>query len=1109
MMIAQSKRFPDRRMFALLKNSFALCFLVVSLCSSAHAQFVFNRADFPTGQNPNSVAVADVNGDGRADLLVANASDSSVSVFLGQPDGSFSAKQDIATNVGASVIVTGDFNGDGNVDVIAGGGCGAGCGSISILFGHGDGTFAPPSIVPSTASPAGMATADFNHDSKLDFVTGDNCGKSCGNVWVFEGNGDGTFKPGVVYPVGGSPVGITVSDLNGDGATDMVSVNYSGSISVLMANGDGTFKPDAEVPSPNLPSDVAVGDLDGDKIPDLAIAHNGGDGAITVMKGVGDGSFLPEQTIVSGLYANILGFADVNGDGHLDLLIPAVLGGGLEVYIGKGDLTFNPPITYAAGNYPEAFAVADVNGDKELDIVVADPENNRLAVLLGNGHGTFSPRVDLPIPQSIAQRNNVLAGVTADFNGDGFQDVVETFYSGATLLVAGKGDGSFNIPVTVNAGTDQVSAVGDINRDGHPDLMLLGNFGEKLDVMLGNGDGTFRSPATVLNTSPSNLGNGVVLGDFNGDGRLDYAALGNGFLEKNPFYLGIGNGDGTFKTASQSWNLSSYPTRIVAGDLNRDGKLDLAITLNPQGFVVLLGKGDGTFANSVLYGNESVPGGIVVADLNGDGFPDVVVTGDTVDVFLNKGDGTLLKSTSFNGGNFPGAVTAGDFNGDGKMDLAVAAEGAAAAGNIEILLGNGDGTFLSPVEINDGSTVMNTIAAADFNNDGSADVYGSTFTGSVYVSRPIATIGPVAVDFGRVGVGATSEGREVTIGNNGQAPLNISKAVVSAPFQVSDNACGTALEVGKVCTISVVFSPSAVGSATGSLTLTENALSAVQSVAMSGVGISATTTALTVTPNPAIEGTAVSIAAKVSGTPTPTGNVVFNDGTTAIGTVGLDSSGVASYVTTALALGSHSIVAVYQGDTNDAGSTSATVTEVVSAPSPPDYSVSATSVTISTGKTGTLGTSTLTLTPANGFTGTITLGNCVVPGNFTGGSCSVPATVSITGSTAATATLTISSTATSAQATPDVLPEWWKAGGGIVLASAFLWGFPGRRRRIGDRVVIAFLAGLLMTLAACGGGSGGGSKTPTATISAGTYSFTLNATSGTLSHPVTVSVTVE
>ena len=162
--------------------------LLAQSATSPAAQYFFNQASFPTGQFPHGMAIADMNGDGRADVVVANTDGPSVSVLLGQTDGTLGSKTDFPLQDSPLVLVAGDFNGDGKIDVAVTAGNG-----VEVLLGNGDGTLGAPVTYPSTNAPVLLAVADFNHDGILDLVTAGSCGNTCGFVSVLLGNGDGTF----------------------------------------------------------------------------------------------------------------------------------------------------------------------------------------------------------------------------------------------------------------------------------------------------------------------------------------------------------------------------------------------------------------------------------------------------------------------------------------------------------------------------------------------------------------------------------------------------------------------------------------------------------------------------------------------------------------------------------------------------------------------------------------------------------------------------------------------------------------------------------------------------------------------------------------------------
>jgi hypothetical protein len=818
--------------------------LAIVMCTStvsaaSNTQYVFGRADFPTGNRPTGIAQGDFNGDGKRDLVVANESDNTVSVFLGQSNGTLGPKTDFDTGTYPVYVVVGDFNSDGKVDVAVVDSCGQSCGFVSILLSNGDGTFQPHVDYATGNFPLGAVVGDFNGDGILDVAIVDSCGTTCGFISILLGKGDGTFLTKTDYPVGQTPGAIVAQDFNGDGKPDLAVSNSSNSVSVLLGNGDGTFRAHVDFPSAATPWGIAAGDVTGDKIPDLIVTHSGVPWAATILKGNGDGTFQPEQQVATELATPELSAVDLNGDGKLDLVFAVVSVGGVEVFLGNGDGTFQPEVNYTTGGYPFAVTVQDMNGDGNLDMVVADQDSNYVTVLLGNGDGTFSPKTSLPLGPFRLDQLSAAAAVVGDFNGDGIADLAvdEVSYdytgTGVVSVLLGKGKGVFQSPVNTNSnGANGTIVAGDFNGDGRLDVAL--STGNGAAVMLGNGDGTFGMPVQIVNTQGVPAP-GVVVGDFNNDGKQDLLVVANGFLQANPIYVLLGNGDGTFQPPKQFWSSTSVPSSPAAADFNHDGKLDLVVDLNSTGIAVMLGNGDGTFQAPVIYATDGGSGGgLTVADVNGDGIPDIIATGNQIDVFLGKGDGTFSNLVSYNGGSFPEQIITGDFNADGKLDIAVAAEGTGATGNLEILLGNGDGTFQPPVEIADGY-ISGLLAVGDLNQDGTADIFVPGTPGSLFLSGPIATLNPFSINFGPLVVGSTSPTQSLLLSNSGNAPLELTSITTTSGYAVT-NTCGGSVAVSSSCTANVTFGPAGLGGSTGLLTITDSAPRGQQTIALAGTG---------------------------------------------------------------------------------------------------------------------------------------------------------------------------------------------------------------------------------------------------------------------------------
>ncbi len=1186
-----------------------------------------------------------------------------ISVVLSNGDGTFQAPQltDIS-DTQFNPIWTGNLDASGNGDavIILEPATASTVASINVWVNNGDGTFSLGGNYPLTTVNGdnivwGTTVVDPT-SGYVDFVAVDAANPA--TVWTLAGNNsDGFSAPTSASAASGQLSNVAVAFANfsnhSNGLLDFVGTDVSSNQLMVYINNGAGYNAPVALPTPDGKYDacsIAAGDLNGDGIPEI-VAANCQDNNVTIYVNNGTGGFAaPTTYYYAGRLPEAITIADMNGDGKNDIVAADAFGGDVSVLLGNGDGTVQQPsVGYATGGYPggNPFGptystvpplVADFQNRGILDVMVADSFFS-FVYLPGYGDGSFQSAIDYYAP--IGVLNPFAAGMASgDFNGDGVMDYVignnKSYSGGRTGITVflGNPDGSMKTGVpqggVATNGVLAYVAVADFQKRGILDIVATDMANGGIQMFSGNGDGTFQTANTAgTDNQPGGYSTlGIAVGDFNGDGYPDIAVV-NAYNSGANLDVGvlINDKQGGFNPVlNYSINNTSQAganqiiAEITAADLNGDGKLDLLVpnfgteTNFGATVAVLYGNGDGTFQAESDINTTTNPRYAAVADLNGDGIPDLILSVDDgatnfqgIDIYLQNPVGTFTLAYQYGTQQdtslhvpVPTYVRVANVNGDGNPDLVYTNSN---YGTVGILYGKGTGQFNLPIEYPVGGNSYN-LELADVNHGGAVNVVtadgnaseltvllntagapntiGSslnpstagmpvTFTATVSAIRGVSAVPTGSVTFYD---GSTALGQPVQ--------LNVGPSSSTASFTASltggahsitsqysgDSNFFPSTSVALKQSVSLASSAAAVGSSlnpafpkqsvtftatvtdsqggdslmpTGSVTFYDGS-TALGSPALNSQGVAilntsslavgshnitaqysgdsnfsvssaqmqqtvslaASAASLGSSLNPAAPKQSVTFTAKVINNQQgysmqPTGSVTFYDGSKALGSAALGSTDVATLTTSSLATGSHSITAQYSGDGNFQAAGSQAVNEIITLT--PDYSLlpSPDSRTVNPGSTASYS---ISLTPVNDYNGAVSFA-CPSQSSLPSGvTCKAPAQMN---SPYQPGTLMLKTTGPSATviAPQDLKPHrgepnlWASLGGvgmlGIVLAGDWK---KRNRRRMAIMLIVLALA-MVLAMVGCGGGSpastggGGGGQGGTP---AGTYHVTITAT---------------
>lgn len=842
---------------------------VTVLTGNGNGTFNSPFSGSPTSTSVTWIQVADFNQDGTPDVVLAD-SIGSATVFLNNGSGLLSESFPVVSGLNVPYYLevgVGDLNGDGYPDIVAGG-----------YYENTQGLYLTEPTETASASASVQVNGVGQHLAEASFPAEGKYESSVSSslpLWgllpttsttlsVTSGGSPVTsVTPGTAVlltaqvKVGTTPVTagqVNFCDASAPHCTDIhilgsSALNSSGTATFEFVPGAGAHSYQARFVEDGfgLASASSIASLNVGPAPSPVYSDTA---AITYSGSQGDYNLTATVTGYGGPASPTGKISFVDTSFGNNVLATASLGTGLP---GIGFLESSSP---TFGSYPAGEVTADFNGDGIPDLAVISTNNTitdggpfTVAVFLGNGDGTF--RAGPTIQPSGMQASPYM--ISGDFNGDGKPDLAiltwDLLSTSYLTILLNNGDGSFTAKPTVvaislsNDGGDGIAgtmATADFNGDGKLDLAIVGDYVSTggVGILLGNGDGTFTSAGP--NIDPNTGFALIATGDFNGDGIPDFV-IPNYFEDGGSPTIFLGKGDGTFTFKAASFTLAYFPTSVVVGDFNGDGILDLAFA-DLNGVEIALGKGDGTF-NETPASPIQVPSelySLQIGDFNHDGKPDLAGLDDYFDqivILLGNGDGTFAVTKATPGVNAsfdpPHQIAAADFNGDGVPDLAMLTY---AVNTASILLtvptetATATANGIAPVEA--GTHNVDASYAGDSH-------YGAVTSGTIPLTGGLAPpeVSPNSLSFGDVVVGTTSPAKLVTLKNTGTPTLEISSITPSGDFAISANTCGATLAGKKSCKVSITFTPMALGKVTGTLTFTDDAVNSPQTLPLSGTGV--------------------------------------------------------------------------------------------------------------------------------------------------------------------------------------------------------------------------------------------------------------------------------
>ena len=666
------------------------------------------------GDQPTSVVVGDIDGDGDADVVIANESSHSLTISTSVGGGRFETST-IGFVFGTSPrgLVGADFDGDGDLDLAF---VQTFVNQVWVLKNSGRGSFSAPAVYTTGGSGSeSLSVADMDGDGDVDLAVTNFFSNT---VALLRNDGTARFFLSQTLSAGMFPRRTAWSDVDGDGDLDLAAATFDlpePIVRIFPNDGTGRFGDPDLYPLDFISSAVAFADMDGDGDEDLLWTKAVGRVCVSSNE---DGIFVDERCIEVGRQPEMLALADLDGDGDVDVATPDFAN--FEVYVleNAGDGTLEISERIFAGEEPREIAAVDIDGDGDVDLTVPNARSDDAVALINNGNGGFGGAQTIDI---VDAARDVIA---ADVDGDGDQDLLVASPQNEVVRVLRNDAGVYAVEQVIALAGDPVRlAVGDLDQDGDLDAVVATERGEFVEGLINDGPGAWRStgPYEIDGTSA-----GVVLADADGDQDLDALVLG----ALRGIRVAVNDGGGVFE-GEFVIDIAERPTSIAAGRLVANGQWVIAVSSRDDGLALVYGLSDRALISQGRYSIGRNGQVLAIADVTADGNTDLIVSDADergLSVWLGDGRGRLGARSFSEMDQVYGRAALGDFDEDGSVDLALL-----TARGAQVLLGDSAGRFAFSPALTVADNAQGIIAA-DLDADGRVDV------GVGDIARPVVHV---------------------------------------------------------------------------------------------------------------------------------------------------------------------------------------------------------------------------------------------------------------------------------------------------------------------------------------------------------------------------------